>query len=106
MDLGSLLGDLATTYIKTKYATPPQVMVSGGQPYMQPADFQVGPYNIDPLDLLTDPATGAVVATKKKKCRRRRRRLATVSDIRDLAALKSILGNGESFRTWIATHSR
>jgi hypothetical protein len=29
-----------------------------------------------------------------------------VSDIADLAALKSILGNGDAFKTWIATHSR
>lgn len=43
---------------------------------------------------------------EKKKKRRRRKRLATVSDIRDLAALKSILGNGDAFKTWIATHSR
>lgn len=40
----------------------------------------------------------------KKKKRRRRRRLATVSDIRDLAALKSILGGGQDLKTWIATH--
>jgi hypothetical protein len=26
--------------------------------------------------------------------------------IADLAALKSILGNGDAFKTWIATHSR
>lgn len=40
------------------------------------------------------------------RCRRKRRsRLATVSDIKDLAALKSVLGNGKAFETWIATHS-
>lgn len=38
------------------------------------------------------------------KRRRRRRRLATASDIRDLASLKAVLGNGEAFKTWIATH--
>ena len=41
-----------------------------------------------------------------KKRRHRRKRLATVSDIKDLAALKAVLGNGEAFKTWIATHSR
>lgn len=44
--------------------------------------------------------------TGTKKRRRRRKRLATVSDIKDLAALKAVLGNGEAFKTWIATHSR
>lgn len=39
----------------------------------------------------------------KTKCRRRRRRLATHSDIKDLAALKAVLGSGKAFDTWIAT---
>ena len=39
----------------------------------------------------------------KVKCRRRRRRLATHSDIKDLAALKAVLGSGKAFDTWIAT---
>ncbi len=43
---------------------------------------------------------------RARKPRRRRRRLATVSDIKDLAALKAVLGAGEAFKTWIATHSR
>ena len=47
-----------------------------------------------------------VIDFPSKKKRRRRRRLATVSDIKDLAALKAVLGNGEAFKTWIATHSR
>jgi len=51
-------------------------------------------------------ADGTMTARKKCKKRRRRKRLATVSDIADLAALKSILGNGDAFKTWIATHSR
>lgn len=51
-------------------------------------------------------ADGSITDAKLCKRRRRRKRLATVSDIRDLAALKNILGNGEAFKTWIATHSR
>ena len=39
----------------------------------------------------------------RKKPKRRRRRLATHSDIKDLAALKSVLGSGKAFDTWIAT---
>ena len=49
-----------------------------------------------------DIATIASVCTKVKS-RRRRRRLATHSDIKDLAALKAILGSGKAFDTWIAT---
>lgn len=103
MDLGNLIGDIAKTYITTRYAPTP---VSTPINYM-PADFQVGPLNVDPMDLFTQD-TGAPVVSfgKKKTCRRRRRRLATMSDIKDLAALKSVLGNGEAFKTWIATHSR
>ena len=37
--------------------------------------------------------------------RRRRKRLATQSDLKDLAALKGILGSGKAFDTWIATRS-
>ncbi len=41
----------------------------------------------------------------EKKRRRRRKRLATPSDLKDLAALKGVLGGGEAFKVWIATHS-
>lgn len=37
--------------------------------------------------------------------RRRRKSLATKGDLKDLAALKGILGQGKSFEVWIATHS-
>ncbi len=35
----------------------------------------------------------------------RRKRLATRSDIRDISALKGVLGNGKNLQAWIATHS-
>ncbi len=38
------------------------------------------------------------------KRRKRRKRLATASDIKDLSALKSVLGGGKGLDTWIATH--
>lgn len=101
MDLGALVTDLATTYIQTKYAPT-------STPTVQTVDYTIPGLglNVDPLDLFTDPVTGVVTAATKKKCKRRRRkRLATKSDIADLAALKAILGNGESFKTWIATHA-
>ncbi len=40
-----------------------------------------------------------------RKRRRRRRQLATRSDIRDLSALKGVLGNGKALESWIATHA-
>ncbi len=40
-----------------------------------------------------------------KRRKRRRRALATKGDLKDLAALKGILGNGKAFETWIATHA-
>lgn len=98
MDLGSIFTDLATTFIQTKYAPTPTTQVLG------PSLPQVGS---DIIDYFTDPGTGVVMpVTRKKPCRRRRKRLATKSDLGDLAALKAILGNGEAFKAWIATHSR
>lgn len=49
---------------------------------------------------------GSTSSVTKAKTRRRKRRLATMSDIKDLAALKSILGGGKAFDTWIATRGR
>lgn len=98
MDLGNLISDLGTAYITSKYS----------QPTVQPVQYtpQVQPA-FDPFDLpFVDIAPDGTMVRAKKKCRRRRRRLATKSDLGDLAALKAILGNGEAFKAWIATHSR
>ena len=57
------------------------------------------------LGISADQATelaGFIKSSCKGK-RRRRKRLATMSDIKDLAALKSVLGSGKAFDTWIAT---
>lgn len=48
----------------------------------------------------------SVTRTFRPRRRQRRRKLATVGDIRDLAALQAVLGKGAAFTTWIATHSR
>ena len=55
------------------------------------------------LGLAADEIAIISGVASKVKCRRRRRRLATHSDIKDLAALKAILGSGKAFDTWIAT---
>ena len=52
---------------------------------------------------ITEDIIMAATAASKVKCRRKRRRLATHSDIKDLAALKAVLGSGKAFDTWIAT---
>ena len=55
------------------------------------------------LGLGADEIAAIASTASKVKCRRRRRRLATHSDIKDLAALKAVLGSGKAFDTWIAT---
>jgi len=55
------------------------------------------------LGLAADEIAEIATAASKVKCRRKRRRLATHSDIKDLAALKAVLGTGKAFDTWIAT---
>lgn len=55
------------------------------------------------LGLTAEEIASIATVSSKIKCRRRRRRLATHSDIKDLAALKAVLGSGKAFDTWIAT---
>jgi hypothetical protein len=55
------------------------------------------------LGLAADDIAAIATTCAKTKSRRRRRRLATHSDIKDLAALKAVLGSGKAFDTWIAT---
>lgn len=55
------------------------------------------------LGLAAEEVAEIAAVASKVKCRRKRRRLATHSDIKDLAALKAVLGTGKAFDTWIAT---
>jgi len=55
------------------------------------------------LGLAAEDVAEIASVASKVKCRRKRRRLATHSDIKDLAALKAVLGTGKAFDTWIAT---
>lgn len=101
MDLGNLTGNIIDIGLEALRSRVVQ------QPSSQPVGFfpaLTGPAVIGGAAGLATDALDLFSGTKKK--RRRRKRLATVSDIRDLAALKSILGNGDAFKTWIATHSR
>ncbi len=105
MDLGSVVAQLGGQYIQTRYSQQPQQ-----QPVFLDTltDFftdgsaqQQGPVQQGKCGMVWNPDTGKW----QKKTRRRRKRLATKSDLSDLAALKGILGSGEAFKVWIATHS-
>jgi len=54
----------------------------------------------------TTVCSDGTVTTRLQKSRKRKRRLATVSDIKDLASLKTVLGGGKAFESWIATRGR
>ena len=107
MDLGNIIASLGTEYIRNRYAMPP-VQTS---PVLFPdiGSFLTGG---DASTTTTQPPQRCGYLwnpdTQKwvKKSRRRRKRLATQSDLKDLAALKGILGSGEAFKVWIATHGR
>ncbi len=112
IDLGSLIGQVfggVADYQMAKLALPPQFqMPVTDSPYIPniiegPIDRFLSGGAMPQTQTVKIDAAGNVYACPK---RRRRKRLATVSDIRDLAALKSVLGGGEAFKTWIATHSR
>lgn len=53
-----------------------------------------------------DPATVDRVLAAARHGRRRRRRMLTKSDLGDIAAAKSIMGNGENFKVWLAKATR
>ena len=121
LDLGNLLGNLGSQYISARWgqAPAPQVMAptfqaQGPMAGIAPTPALAGPNLMDlgqqgydyffgdstvPKNMTIDPATGRLC----KKQRRRRKRLATTSDIKDLAALKSVLSPAD-LKTWIATH--
>ena len=124
LDLGNLLGTLGSQYISARYGGPrapqviaPTIQAQGPQagvlqPVLAPAvGMGLGALAGEAYDFFTDdqkaqlgngmkidPRTG-----RPCKARRRRKRLATTSDIKDLAALKSVLSPAD-LKTWIATH--
>ena len=124
LDLGNLLGNLGGQYIQARWGQPQPPTILPGAPYgnqpivaqgpragvaARPVDnlFELGQEGYDyffgngtaPKNMTVDPVTGRLC----KKQRRRRRRLATKADIKDLAALKSVMTPAD-LKTWIATH--
>lgn len=120
----SFLGELGTQVLgavidyQTARFTQPQIQpVNYMAPTIQPAStflsdgfmnlFEDAPVTgTTATEVIIDNATGQCIGVKKKKKRRRRRRLATTSDIKDIAALKSVLGGGKALDSWIATRGR
>ena len=131
LDLGNLLGTLGSSYIQARYGGPrqPQVMAPTIRPQGPRAGVAAQPVFLETLPEMAgdiydyfftdeqkqslsqmpnagagkvqiDPRTGRVSVCRNRK---RRKRLATTSDIKDLAALKSVLSPAD-LKTWIATH--
>ena len=129
LDLGNLLGTLGSSYIQARYGGPrqPQVMAPTIRAQGPSAGVAAQPVFLETLPEMAgdvydyfftdeqkqslsqmpnagkvqiDPRTGRVSVCRNRK---RRKRLATTSDIKDLAALKSVLSPAD-LKTWIATH--
>lgn len=124
MDLGELFLGVASQYINTRYG-PTSAALTATQPVQYPSiDQPVGMGRVTPVadfslggavDCATGPPDdcGSWVFNPRADCgrgkwqkrsKRRKRRLATNGDIKDLGALKSVLGP-QALKTWIATHS-
>ncbi len=118
LDLGSILTTVGSAYVNARYGQPTPINYAQ-QPVSGYSDFvpdALEPYVFTPQQLAqsTGGQCGCVMPNgqmgriNSKGCcvkkRRRRKRLATQSDIRDLAALKQVLGGGQDLKTWIATH--
>lgn len=103
MDLGSIITGLGSSYIAARYSQQPiQAQPAFGVPFVdvipETDSHQCGRQ-------LWDPKANCGQGKWIKKSRKRRKRLASRSDLKDLAALKGVLGGGKAFETWIATHS-
>jgi hypothetical protein len=121
MDLGALISDLGTQYIQSRFAPPPAAplfpaavpAIAAGAGAVAAA-AGVGLPFVDVIPGAPDSSCGRGKPVYKYHCgeykwvypkRRRRKALATQSDLRGLAALKGVLGQGKAFEVWIATHS-
>ena len=132
-DLGSIIRDLGSQYIETRFGTPRAVMAGVGQGVVDSTRVTSYPSGVGTdlvpqqvflpaivaaggvtgriagilgglgLGLAADEIGAIAGAISKVKCKRRRRRLATHSDIKDLAALSAVLGKGKLLETWVAT---
>ncbi len=123
LDLGGFLGGIAEAaavrYVDNRMA--PQAGILGQIQGIPESGGGMGPIGgttpvlgLPFADVIRDPpGTGYVWDPSancgngkwKRKRRRRHRNLATRGDIKDLSALKGVLGAGKLLEVWIATHS-
>ena len=120
-DLGMILRDVAVASIQGRAA--PQIIQAGAPSFFPTQTFtpsltpalnipfvdvipEVGAGGCAPLKgMVWNPSANCGAGKWQKRSRRRRKRLATMGDLKDLAALKGVLGGGKAFEVWIATHS-
>ena len=106
MDLGSIITGLGSQYIQQRYAPQVQPAFDVGIPFVDvipEAAATAG--NCGTKGMVSNPNANCGQGKWQRKTKRRRKRLATKSDLADLSSLKGILGTGEAFKVWIATHS-
>ena len=111
MAILSEIGDIAGDYFKYKYGSR---ILGGGSPPPQPISATPAFLDMPMVDVIPEPQTSrGMVYDPNANCgagkwirrrTRKRKRLATKTDLKDLAALKGILGQGKAFEVWIATH--
>ena len=103
MDLGTLIADLGTAYIGVCYSQPP-VQSFIDVPFIDVVpEAPTGPAGAPGRGYVWNPSADCGRGKWVKRSRRRRQRLATASDIKDIASLKSVLSPAE-FKVWLATH--
>ena len=118
MDLGALITDLGSKFIDAKFAPSPAPFLPAagavGAAAAAAGALGVGLPFVDVIQGMPDARACGGRPVYKYHCgeykwvypkRRRRKALATQSDLRGLAALKGVLGQGKAFEVWIATHS-
>lgn len=113
MDAGDVLGGIKTAVDIWKTIKSQPVMSTRNSLYQEnTTDGLFGVPFVDVIPEATsdskrqvwDPRANCGKGKWITKHKRRRKRLATASDIKDLSALKSVLGAGKGLDTWIATH--
>jgi len=123
LDLGNIVTGVAGAYFDAKY-NPGQIRTVANQPTYGTGGMDGSVLPTTPVDAgipfvdvipeppsdscggqyLWKPATATCAGKWIKRSRRRRRKLVTDSDIKGIAALRTV-GGPSLVKTWIATHS-
>lgn len=102
-------GFSANRPVVNEFLTSPGVVddtFGGGTGRVATTGGSCGPCGPKTKRFITTVCPDGTTTIREAKSRKRRRRLASMGDIKDLAALKNILGGGKAFDTWIATRGR